>query len=627
MGYQFTNGWRIQLDALNLLNSLSYNASYAYGALLPSDALFAKCFPASGAPTVPAAVCQKGFMDYSIHPLDPTAVRLTLAGPIDTIDIPKMAAEFKRALPTYQPPAPNYEDGLLVGAYVDNTWSKTSASSVNNVSGGSSGFDTNSSRWGGGVQLGFDYMLPSRVVLGVAADISSGGTKTTTISDPSGISANQTTVFDRETIRGRFGYAAENVLFYATGGFAWSNAQFVRTQLTGVLNSATAGTDEAVNKGLMGRAGGGGIAYAFAQNWNVFAEYRYTSFGFRAFSLPFSQLTTTSTTTMSTVEFGVNYKFTSGGQVAGVPPAPYPGEAPSPALVYKSAAARYADDWSGLYLGGDGGFGWETAKGTLTDAAGAPLTPGQLPCERSARRALRWRQLPVEQNRARRGRRLAMVQPDRQQSDARAAWCRWHIPVRTLYGLDHGEGLRLRARPARFRVRSFPRIRYRRVGLGQSFDLLCACRRGSLRQSGRAFHRLDRRCRRRLRDQARALLLAWNTATRALLRRASSASRLIPPRRKIARRSAIYGPALHTNLAAVQTPSNFSRAHSVWLLCLLSVIIRHYALSASCLVCTRLCCKSRKLQAHEFFAKTRNGKRSSIRISVIALSKSPVSLT
>src|SRR5262249_44099100 len=39
------------------------------------------------------------------------------------------------------------------------------------------------------------------------------------------------------------------------------------------------------------------------------------------------------------------------------------------------------------------------------------------------------------------------------------------------------------------------------------------------------------------------------------------------------------------------------------------------------------CCKSRKLQGHEFFAKTRNGKQSAIRIDAIALSKSPVSLT
>ena len=377
VGYQFANGWRIQLDALNMLNSSSYNASYAYGALLQSDALFAKCFPASGAPTVPAAVCQNGFMDYSIHPLDPTAVRITLAGPIDSIDIPRMAAEFNRALPTYQPPAPNYDwTGFYVGAYVDKSWLKSNSSAINNVTGAPfPATGLNSTQRGGGVQLGFDYMLPSRVVLGVAADMSSGGTKTATVSDPSGISANQTTVFDSETIRGRIGYAADNILFYATGGLAWSNDQFVRTQLTGTLNNATAGSDEAVNKGLLGWTGGGGIAYAFVQNWNVFAEYRYTSFGTSTTSLPLSQLTTTTTTTVSAVEFGVNYKFTSTGQFTSVPAVPYPAAAPSPALIYKSPPVWNAYDWTGVYFGADGGFGWATSKGALLDAAGSPLAP------------------------------------------------------------------------------------------------------------------------------------------------------------------------------------------------------------------------------------------------------------
>ena len=41
----------------------------------------------------------------------------------------------------------------------------------------------------------------------------------------------------------------------------------------------------------------------------------------------------------------------------------------------------------------------------------------------------------------------------------------------------------------------------------------------------------------------------------------------------------------------------------------------------------RLCCKSRKLQGYDFFAKTRNGKQSPIRMTSIALPKSPVSLT
>ena len=65
-------------------------------------------------------------------------------------------------------------------------------------------------------------MLPTRVVLGVVADITSGGTKVTNLTDASGTSANQLTVFDSESLRGRFGYAFDNVLVYGTAGWAWS---------------------------------------------------------------------------------------------------------------------------------------------------------------------------------------------------------------------------------------------------------------------------------------------------------------------------------------------------------------------------------------------------------------------
>ncbi len=40
-----------------------------------------------------------------------------------------------------------------------------------------------------------------------------------------------------------------------------------------------------------------------------------------------------------------------------------------------------------------------------------------------------------------------------------------------------------------------------------------------------------------------------------------------------------------------------------------------------------LCCKTRKLQRQEFFAKTRSGRRSPIRIPSVAVPRSPVSLT
>ena len=109
VGYRFANGWRIQLDALNMLNSTTDHATYAYGSLLTTDQLYALCYPAHGPSTVPAAVCANGVMDYVYHPLDPLAFRLTLAGPIDTLDLSYMTAEFKRAIPAYQAPAPNYD--------------------------------------------------------------------------------------------------------------------------------------------------------------------------------------------------------------------------------------------------------------------------------------------------------------------------------------------------------------------------------------------------------------------------------------------------------------------------------------------------------------------------------------
>jgi hypothetical protein len=76
VGYRFADGWRVHLDGLNLLNSRSDQATYAYGSLLKTDSLFAMCFPVQ---TVPAAVCQNGVMDYVLHPVEPLAVRLTLA--------------------------------------------------------------------------------------------------------------------------------------------------------------------------------------------------------------------------------------------------------------------------------------------------------------------------------------------------------------------------------------------------------------------------------------------------------------------------------------------------------------------------------------------------------------------
>jgi outer membrane receptor protein involved in Fe transport len=77
IGYRADNGWRIQLDMLNLFNTRANQITYAYGSLIKTDSLYNLCYPIQ---TAPAAVCQNGVMDYVLHPVEPLSVRLTVAG-------------------------------------------------------------------------------------------------------------------------------------------------------------------------------------------------------------------------------------------------------------------------------------------------------------------------------------------------------------------------------------------------------------------------------------------------------------------------------------------------------------------------------------------------------------------
>ncbi|MBR0945819.1 MULTISPECIES: TonB-dependent receptor [Bradyrhizobium] len=76
LGYRIDNGWRIQLDVLNLFNTQANQITYAYGSLLKTDTLYNLC---TGG-VAPTAVCQNGVMDYVLHPVEPLTFRLTVAG-------------------------------------------------------------------------------------------------------------------------------------------------------------------------------------------------------------------------------------------------------------------------------------------------------------------------------------------------------------------------------------------------------------------------------------------------------------------------------------------------------------------------------------------------------------------
>ena len=44
------NGWRVQLDVLNLFNARANQITYAYGSLLRTDPLYGLCYPVLAAP-------------------------------------------------------------------------------------------------------------------------------------------------------------------------------------------------------------------------------------------------------------------------------------------------------------------------------------------------------------------------------------------------------------------------------------------------------------------------------------------------------------------------------------------------------------------------------------------------
>ena len=134
--------------------------------------------------------------------------------------------------------------GPYVGAHVgyatgSSKWSATQTASPS-LTGSLSfykGFDfaKGTGSFFGGLQAGYNYTLPSHLVLGVEGDVSFPNTirGNQTISSASIGEANyDETVQYFGTLRGRIGYSFNNWLVYGTSGLAWTYDQFTRAHLS-----------------------------------------------------------------------------------------------------------------------------------------------------------------------------------------------------------------------------------------------------------------------------------------------------------------------------------------------------------------------------------------------------------
>ena len=133
-----------------------------------------------------------------------------------------------------------YAGGHLGVAWGSSNWTAPGVSGSLDLSQPIDTFDETGSFFAG-LQGGYNYMLPNRVLIGAEIDasfptfqnlagISIGGISNFT-SPTLGPESYSETVLSSGTVRGRIGYAPGNWLFYATGGFAWTYDQQTLTQL------------------------------------------------------------------------------------------------------------------------------------------------------------------------------------------------------------------------------------------------------------------------------------------------------------------------------------------------------------------------------------------------------------
>lgn len=137
----------------------------------------------------------------------------------------------------------------------------------------------------GGGQIGYNWQFAPNWVFGVEADLQGSNIE----SDFAGINSSLNMW---GTVRGRIGYAFNNVLLYGTGGFAYG-----RNELSDALGSQS--------RMHTGHTWGGGLEYAFAPNWSAKVEYLYVNLGRENYS----DFGVSARNDFHTVRLGVNYRF------------------------------------------------------------------------------------------------------------------------------------------------------------------------------------------------------------------------------------------------------------------------------------------------------------------------------
>lgn len=213
------------------------------------------------------------------------------------------AADMPIKAPAKAPVAVTYSwTGFYLGINGGGAWGK---SSFDYVAGASVGHNNK----GGliGATLGYNYQLPSHWVLGVEADWDWASIKGSS-SCPNPAFECNTKISSIGTLRGRAGYAWNNVLLYATGGLAWERVNVETVNLAGLAIPTSGTSTNGTKKWVTGWTVGAGLEYGFAKNWSAKLEYLYADFGTHRYTVD-NSLLVDSRQRESIVRGGINYRF------------------------------------------------------------------------------------------------------------------------------------------------------------------------------------------------------------------------------------------------------------------------------------------------------------------------------
>ena len=163
----------------------------------------------------------------------------------------------------------------------------------------------------GGTQFGYNYLLPSRLLLGIEGDISfpnylDDGIVASRSTPSSAVTEKLDFV---STVRGRAGYTFGHWLFYATGGLAWSQARFLE-------DSNSTGNEDKVLRMRSGWALGAGAELAIAPGWSARLEYLYDRLGKAGGTFPLGTGYESTTVDLNSVRIGLNRRLDWTGAAA-----------------------------------------------------------------------------------------------------------------------------------------------------------------------------------------------------------------------------------------------------------------------------------------------------------------------